>query len=147
MAPFYQHLKLFPSQIVSESPSSVNMPKKLLIRKKLSKTDIDYRMSVPMKSLDAFGIRKGEHCREIGVTDIHGERKMFRCSTRRTDAYPKPVLSSGWTAFAKERGLRKGDEVTIFVMDDINGAEDLEFQIQARRKMKLFGKVFWTAPL
>ncbi|KAG5248476.1 B3 domain-containing transcription factor [Salix suchowensis] len=123
------------------------MPKKLLIRKKLSKTDIDYRMSVPTKSLDAFGIRKGEHFKEIGVTDIHGERKRFRCSTRRTGLHPKPVLSSCWTAFAKDRGLRKGDEVSFFVMDDINGAKDLEFQIQARRKMKLFGKVFWTAPL
>ncbi|KAJ6704547.1 hypothetical protein OIU85_030368 [Salix viminalis] len=121
---------------------------KKLFTKKLSKTDIDYRMSVPMKSFDAFRIRKGEHFKEIGVTDIHGERKKFRCSTRRTDHYPKPVLSSGWTAFAKERDLRKGDEVTIFVMDDvINGAEDLEFQIEARRKMELFGKVFWTDPL
>ncbi|KAJ6327809.1 hypothetical protein OIU78_014631 [Salix suchowensis] len=123
------------------------MAKKLLIRKKLSQTDIDYRMSVPTKSLDAFGIRKGEHFKEIGVTDIHGERRRFRCSTRKTGLHPKPVLSSGWTAFAKERCLRKGDEVTIFVMDDINGAEDLEFQIQARRKMELFGKVFWTDPL
>ncbi|KAG5248473.1 hypothetical protein OIU76_004849 [Salix suchowensis] len=120
---------------------------KKLFTKKLSKTDIDYRMSVPMKSLDAFRIRKGEHCKEIGVTDINGKRKRFRCSTRKTDPHPKPVLSSGWTAFAKERGLRKGDEVSFFVMGDINGAEDLEFQIQARRKMELFGKVFWTDPL
>ncbi|KAF9684989.1 hypothetical protein SADUNF_Sadunf03G0007500 [Salix dunnii] len=139
-------LKLFPSQILSESVSSVNMPK-MLFTKELSKTDIEYRMSVPMKSLDAFQIGEGEHSKEIGVTDIHGERKMFRCSTRRTDPYPKPVLSTGWTAFAKERGLQEGDEVTLFVMDDIKGAEDLELQIQARRKIKLFGKVIWTAPL
>ncbi|KAB5563693.1 hypothetical protein DKX38_003747 [Salix brachista] len=119
------------------------MPKKLLIRKELSKTDIDYRLSVPMKSLYAFRIRKGEHFKEIGVTDIHGETRRFRCSTRKTGLHPKPVLSTGWTAFAKERGLTKGDEVSIF----LNGAEDLEFQIEARRKMVLFGEVFWTDPL
>ncbi|KAL9351071.1 hypothetical protein Peur_058326 [Populus x canadensis] len=124
---------------------SVNMPKHLF-EKKLSKTDIENRMSVPMKSLDAFRIPKGEHSKDFGVTDIHGKRWRFRYSTRKSDRHPKPVLSSGWIEFAKKRGLKVGDEVTFSVVD-MKGAEDLELGIQARKKIKLFGEVFWSNPL
>jgi hypothetical protein len=121
------------------------MPKNLFI-KELSKTDIEYRMAVPMKSLDAFQIPEGEHSKDFGVTDIHGKRWKFRCSTRKSDPYPKPVLSSGWIEFAKTRSLKVGDEVTFSVVD-MEGAEDLELGIQARKKIKLFGEVFWSNPL
>jgi len=121
------------------------MPKNLFI-KELSKTDIEYRMAVPMKSLDAFRIPEGEHSKDFGVTDIHGKRWRFRCSTRKSDPYPKPVLSSGWIEFAKTRSLKVGDEVTFSVVD-MKGAEDLELGIQARKKIKLFGEVFWSNPL
>jgi hypothetical protein len=30
---------------------------------------------------------------------------------------------------------------------DMKGAEDLELGIQARKKIKLFGEVFWSNPL
>jgi hypothetical protein len=121
------------------------MPK-ILFTKKLSKTDIEYRMAVPMKSLYAFRIPKGEHSKDFGVTDIHGKRWRFRCCTRKTDPYPKPVLSAGWIEFAKTRSLKVGDEVTFSVVG-MKGAEDLELGIQARKKIKLFGEVFWSNPL
>ncbi|KAJ6932058.1 hypothetical protein NC651_007685 [Populus alba x Populus x berolinensis] len=121
------------------------MPKHLF-KKKLSKTDIEYRMAVPMKRLHAFQIPEGEHSKDFGVTDIHGKRWRFRCCTRKTDRYPKPVLSSGWIEFAKTRSLKVGDEVTFSVVD-MKGAEDLELGIQARKKIKLFGEEIWTPPL
>ena len=121
------------------------MPK-LLFTKKLSKTDIEYRMAVPLDSLCCFQIPEGEHSKEFGVTDIHGKRWRFRCSSRKTDLHPKPVLSSGWIEFVKTRALREGDEVTFSVMD-MKGAEDLELGIQARKRIKLFGQVFWREPL
>jgi hypothetical protein len=71
---------------------------------------------------------------------------LSRCSSRKTDLHPKPVLSSGWIEFVKTRALREGDEVTFFVMD-MKGAEDLELGIQARKRIKLFGQVFWSEPL
>lgn len=119
---------------------------KQLFTKKLSKTDIEYRMAVPLNSLYAFQIPEGEHSKEFGVTDIHGERWRFRCRSRKTDRFPKPALSSGWMEFVKTRDLREGDEVTFFVMDT-KGAEDLELGIQARKRIKLFGQVFWSGPL
>ncbi|KAL3598081.1 hypothetical protein D5086_005999 [Populus alba] len=88
------------------------MPK-MLFEKKLSKTDIEYRMTVPMKSLDAFQIPEGEHSKDFGVTDIHGRRWRFRCCTRKTDPYPKPVLSSGWIEFAKTRSLKEDTRLSF----------------------------------
>ncbi|CAK7357085.1 unnamed protein product [Dovyalis caffra] len=92
------------------------MPKKL-IKKTLSKTDIYYRMAIPMDSLRAFQIQEGEYSKEFKVIDINGRVWTFTCSTRRTDPYPKPVLSSGWRKYVKHRGLKEGDEVTLYQME------------------------------
>ncbi|KAI5592977.1 hypothetical protein POPTR_004G219450v4 [Populus trichocarpa] len=127
------------------SPIPINMPKKLF-KKTLSKTDIDYRMTIPMDSLSAFQIPKGKYSKEVAVFDIDGRRWRFRCSTRRKDPHPKPVLSSGWIKFVKNRCLKEGDEV-IFSVADNDGAEGLQFGIQARKKLKLLGQEFWVDPL
>ncbi|KAJ7002091.1 AP2/ERF and B3 domain-containing protein [Populus alba x Populus x berolinensis] len=120
------------------------MPKKLF-KKTLSKTDVDYRMTIPMDSLPAFQIPEGEHQKEVAAVDIDGHRWSFRCCTRKKDPHPKPVLSSGWIKFVKNRGLKEGDEV-IFSVPHIDGAEGL-FGIEARKKIKVFGQDFWSNPL
>ncbi|KAL9353783.1 hypothetical protein Peur_051753 [Populus x canadensis] len=127
------------------SPMPIIMSKKLF-KKSLSKTDIDHRMTIPMDSLSAFQIPKGKYSKDVAVFDIDGRRWRFRCTTRRKDPHPKPVLSSGWIKFVKNRGLKEGDEV-IFSVAHSDGAEGPQFGIEARKKLKLFGQDIWSNPL
>ncbi|KAG6778320.1 hypothetical protein POTOM_018179 [Populus tomentosa] len=95
---------------------------KKLFKKTLSKTDVVYRMTIPMDSLSAFQIPEGTYSKEVVAVDIDGHRWSFRCCTRKKDPHPKTVLSSGWIKFVKTRGLKEGDEV-IFSVAHNDGAE------------------------
>ncbi|KAI5592982.1 hypothetical protein BDE02_04G188600 [Populus trichocarpa] len=104
-------------------------------------------MTIPMDSLSAFQIPEGKYSKEVVAVDTDGHRWSFRCSMRRKDPHPKPVLSSGWIKFVKNRGLKEGDEV-IFSVAHNDGAEGPQFGIEARRKLtKLFGQDIWVNPL
>ncbi|KAJ6342875.1 hypothetical protein OIU78_010735 [Salix suchowensis] len=117
-----------------------------LFEKTLSKTDVEYRMAIPMDCLSAFEIPEEEYSKKVDVFDIHCRRWSFRCSTRKNDPHPKPVLSSSWIKFVKEKGLKEGDQV-IFSVSDKDGAEGLQFGIQARKRFKLYGQELWSDPL
>ncbi|KAJ6309165.1 hypothetical protein OIU76_018704 [Salix suchowensis] len=117
-----------------------------LFEKTLSKTDVEYRMAIPMESLSAFRIPEEEYSKKVDVFDIDCRRWSFRCSKRKHDPHPKPVLSSGWIKFVKEKCLKEGDQV-IFSVSDKDGAEGLQFGIQARKRIKLFGQELWSDPL
>ena len=119
---------------------------KKLFKKTLSKTDVVYRMTIPMDSLSAFQIPEGKYSKEVVAVGIDGHRWSFRCCTRKKDVHPKPVLSSGWIKFVKNRGLKEGDEV-IFSVPHNDGAEGLQFGIEARKKIKLLGQDVWSNPL
>lgn len=119
---------------------------KMLFKKTLSKTDVVYRMTIPMDSLSAFQIPEGTYSKEVVAVDIDGHRWSFRCCTRKKDPHPKTVLSSGWIKFVKNRGLKEGDEV-IFSVAHNDGAEGLQFGIEARKKIKVLGQDFWSNPL
>ena len=119
---------------------------KRLFEKTLSKTDVEYRMAIPMDSLSAFRIPEEEYSKKVDVFDINRRRWSFRCSKRKNDPHPKPVLSSGWIKFVKEKGLKEGDQVIVSVSDK-DAAEGLQFRIQARKKVKLFGQDLWSDPL
>ena len=119
---------------------------KRLFEKTLSKTDVEYRMVIPMDSLPAFRIPEGEFSKKVDVFDNNCCRWSFRCSTRKNDPHPKPVLSSGWIKFVKKKGLKEGDQVIVSVSDK-DGAEGLQFGIQARKRVKLFGQELWSDPL
>ena len=127
------------------SPIPIKMQKKLF-KKTLSKTDVVYRMTIPMDSLSAFQIPEGKYSKEVVAVGIDGHRWSFRCCTRKKDVHPKPVLSSGWIKFVKNRGLKEGDEV-IFSVPHNDGAEGLQFGIEARKKIKLLGQDVWSNPL
>ncbi|KAJ6715485.1 hypothetical protein OIU85_026931 [Salix viminalis] len=119
---------------------------KRLFEKTLSKTDVEYRMAIPMDSLSAFEIPEAEYSKKVDVFDNNRRRWIFRCSKRKHDTHPKPVLSSGWIKFVKEKSLKEGDQV-IFSVSDKDGAEGLQFGIQARKRVKIFGQELWSDPL
>ncbi|KAJ6711325.1 hypothetical protein OIU79_007724 [Salix purpurea] len=88
-----------------------------LFEKTLSKTDVSYRMAIPLDSLSAFEIPEEEYSKKVDVFDIDCRRWSFRCSTRKNDPRPKPVLSSGWIQYVKEKRLKEGDRVIFSVSD------------------------------
>ncbi|KAF9690251.1 hypothetical protein SADUNF_Sadunf01G0176200 [Salix dunnii] len=134
--------------LLESPPPAINMTRRLF-EKTLSKTDVEYRLAIPMDSLSAFQafqIPEGEYSKKVDFFDNNGCRWSFRYSTRKNDPHPKPVLSSGWIKFVKEKGLKEGDQV-IFSVSDRDGAEGLQFGIEARKRIQLSGQVLWSDPL
>ncbi|KAJ6937756.1 hypothetical protein NC652_012149 [Populus alba x Populus x berolinensis] len=114
-----------------------------ILTKKLSQTDVKHRMTIPMESFKVFQIPQGKHSEQFDVIDIKtGRSWRFRCSTRKKDFYPKPVLSSGWIDYVREKGLGKGDKVSFFLVQK-DGEEGLRLGVQAQKKLRLWGKDCW----
>ena len=124
-------------------PQSATME---VFSKMLSQTDVDVRLSFPMKVLYDFEFPEGEDKMEFEVTDSSGESWKFGLSKRNKarHSHPKPVLSSGWRAYVQAKGLKKNDKVTLYDQKDILVTKT-RFKIRAQRKIpspfKLFGKV------
>ncbi|XWS54869.1 hypothetical protein CRYUN_Cryun10bG0126700 [Craigia yunnanensis] len=79
--------------------------------KKLTKTDIDVRLSFPMKVLNAFEFPKGKDEVEFEVTDSTGKSWTFDLSKRNKarHPHPKPILSSDWRAYSQAKGLKMNE--------------------------------------
>ncbi|KAJ7002093.1 hypothetical protein D5086_009514 [Populus alba] len=116
-----------------------------IFTKKLSQTDVKHRMTIPMESFKVFQIPEGKHSEQFDVIDIKtGRSRRFRCSTRKKDVYPKPVLSSGWIDYVREKGLGEGDQVSFFLVQK-DGEEGLRLGVQAQKKLiRLLGKDCWN---
>ncbi|OAY44974.1 AP2/ERF and B3 domain-containing transcription factor ARF14 [Manihot esculenta] len=111
----------------------------MLFRKKLTDTDVKYRMVVPMDNYrDAFQIPEGDFSEEIDVIDMDDDSvKKFNCSKRRK-GHPKPVFCKGWISFVKEKHLVAGDEVTFYKEEDETGRIRIKVQSQ-KIQCLLFG--------
>ncbi|KAJ0017599.1 hypothetical protein Pint_09616 [Pistacia integerrima] len=79
-----------------------------IFSKKLTKTDVENRLSVTTKSLSSFP-PFGEHQNylDILVDDDEGHKWPFRLVVRR-GRYGKPVLSVGWLHFVGTKQLQSG---------------------------------------
>ncbi|XVE49112.1 hypothetical protein DITRI_Ditri01bG0056000 [Diplodiscus trichospermus] len=117
----------------------------VIFSKELKKTDIHVRLSFPMKVLNDFEFPQGTDKMEFEVTDSCEESWKFGLSKRNKDrhAHPKPVLSSGWRAYVKAKGLKKNDKVILYEQKD-KLTTKTRFKIRAQRKViapfKLLGK-------
>ncbi|GLU02072.1 hypothetical protein SLE2022_193420 [Rubroshorea leprosula] len=100
MAPKFQEEMKKRSIIFSKSLSPTCISKCLSISKKST-----------LESLPSFG--KG-HAIELVVEDEDGVKWPFRCSIRKKGPHPKAVLRKGWLSFAKAKGLRVHDKVTLY---------------------------------
>jgi len=121
---------------------------RLIFKKKLSQTDVKHRMTIPMENFNVFQIPQGKHSKRFVFIDMidTGRSWSFRCSTRRKDVYPKPVFSSGWIQYAREKDLREGDQVSFFFVEK-DGEEGLRLGVQAQKKLRLWGQDCWTTPV
>ncbi|KAJ9158946.1 hypothetical protein P3X46_024487 [Hevea brasiliensis] len=105
----------------------------VLFTKKLTDTDIKYRMVVPMESYqqDVFQIAEGQLSKKFEVIDMDDNSvKEFIC-LKRSIGHPKPVFSKGWIGFVKEKQLVEGDEVIFYKEED--GTGRITFKILARK--------------
>ncbi|MBA0874812.1 hypothetical protein Goshw_022431 [Gossypium schwendimanii] len=117
-----------------------------IFSKNLSKTDVDARLSFPMKALKVFQFLEGENKTEFEAADGIGKRWRFGLSKRKarhSKVHPKPVLSSGWRAYVKAKGLQTKDRFVLYGDLD-NLSTKKRFRVRAQRKVprsiKLFGK-------
>ncbi|KAJ6711320.1 hypothetical protein OIU79_007719 [Salix purpurea] len=122
------------------------MYQRLIFKKKLSKTDVGFRMAIPMKRFAVFRIPQGKHFQSFDFLDMisAGRSLSFRCSKRTNNSHPKPILSSDWIKYVKEKGLKEGDEVSFFHVKK-DGEERLQFGVQALKKLRLLGTDIWSA--
>ncbi|KAG4110208.1 hypothetical protein ERO13_D13G034950v2 [Gossypium hirsutum] len=113
-----------------------------IFSKDLSETDVGVRLSFPMKGLKVFQFLEGENKMEFEAADGIGKRWRFGLSKRKT-RHPKPVLSSGWLAYVRAKGLQIKDRFVLYGDLD-NLSTKKRFRVRAQRKVrrpiKLFGK-------
>ncbi|KAJ6427703.1 hypothetical protein OIU84_023157 [Salix udensis] len=121
------------------------MDQSLIFTKVLSKTDVEHGKAIRLKSFAVFGIPQGKHSQKFDFLDMisTGRSWSFRCSKRTNNSHPKPVLSSDWIKYVKEKRLKEGDQVSFFHVKK-DGEERLQFGVQALKKSRLMGTDFWT---
>ncbi|KAJ6294878.1 hypothetical protein OIU76_022875 [Salix suchowensis] len=125
------------------------------LSKKLSKTDIRRRLSVPTSFLSSLPSFNGAHAVDFQAVDEGGKVWTFKCSIRRRRHpkpvlskgwHPKPVLSKGWLAFVASKGLQAGDKIKFY-----KGTNDVAtahaYKVRAKREIKIFGCVLGYAPI
>ena len=106
--------------------------------KELSNSDTkNRRLEFPVGSLRAFPIPIGQNSMEFVAFDGLHKPWKFKVSIRNEGRYPKPWLTGEWADYVHQKGLRKGDKVTMTTHDEENGNKI--FHIRAERKH--FG--FW----
>ncbi|XVF24124.1 hypothetical protein REPUB_Repub13aG0100200 [Reevesia pubescens] len=114
---------------------------KKLFSKVLSPTDIEHRLAVPSEILWAFEFDDQARAADFEVKDKTGQSWQFRCSTRKKDFHPKPVVSKGWRRFVKDKRLQVGDKVVFY--KDVEG-DSSSYKITTMKKVfKLFGEEVW----
>ena len=112
--------------------------------KMLTNTDVDVRLSFPVKALKFFEFPEGKDKTEFEVTDSSEKSWTFGLSIRNKarHSHPKPVLSSGWRAYVQAKGLKIKDRVILEVHKDKLFSKT-RFKVRAERKVshiKLLGK-------
>lgn len=107
----------------------------------LTKTDVEARLTIPTDALPHFEIINHENARtfEVPVADSDGKVWIFKCYTRPVD-HPKPVFSTNWMPFVREKGLLERDQVTFYKAVDEAGGVRFRVEVK-KRTIKLFGKL------
>ncbi|GMI70621.1 hypothetical protein HRI_000731400 [Hibiscus trionum] len=118
-----------------------------IVSKRLGKTDIEKRMTLPSKSLKYFPPLSGDtHVVDFPVRDESGRVWKFRIYTRKTDKkYPKPVLTKGWREFVCSKQIGIDDRVKFYMEKE--EAESVKYSVRVEKAVKIFGAVFGHEPI
>ncbi|KAJ6359378.1 hypothetical protein OIU76_001000 [Salix suchowensis] len=106
--------------------------------KVLTNTDIQNRLSLPIKFYNSLPSFEGIHAVSFEAMDEGGFFWTFRCYTRE-EGHPKPVLSKGWLEFVRSKKLQVGDTIRFSVLDQT---------VLREKEVKIHGAIFGpiTAP-
>lgn len=118
-----------------------------IMSKRLTKTDIEKRMTIQSKWLKSFPALSGnEHMVDFEVRDECGHVWKFRIYTRkRNNKYRKPVLTKGWREFVCSKELRVDDKVA-FYMEKQQADGRVDYRVTVQKAVKVFGAVFTHKP-
>ncbi|KAF7842757.1 AP2/ERF and B3 domain-containing transcription repressor RAV2-like [Senna tora] len=100
--------------------SSSSGEEALVFVKKLTHTDVKYRLSFPSKHvgiLPADGVEFGVKCGEQVYT--------FWC-TKRKEGPLKPVIEKGWSSLVRDRGIQVGDMLEFYMQKPLPSDEEHE---------------------
>ncbi|KAF9690237.1 hypothetical protein SADUNF_Sadunf01G0174600 [Salix dunnii] len=111
-----------------------------VFNKELRKNDIQYRLSVPSRSLQYIDFA-GEFSVDLRVKDSRGELRIIRYR-KRHGHHTKPELSRGWHRYVTDYELRVGDRVALLAEED--HCLGSQFRIEAKRRIILFGEEAWV---
>ncbi|KAJ0079682.1 hypothetical protein Patl1_22553 [Pistacia atlantica] len=114
--------------------------------KKLSKTDIENRLSMETRSLEHLPpFPAGQNFQDLYVEDEEEKVWRFRLIIRR-GPYQKPVLSAGWRKFVKKKKLQKGFQVKFFKeRDEVTG--EFKYKIKPEQPVFVFKTFFGYGPV
>lgn len=105
-----------------------------IFSKKLTKTDVGVRMSIPTKKLVHFPrFQHGCHAIKLLVEDEEGHKFNMWCAVRR-QRHKKPVMTTGWKRFISTKNLNIGDKVTFYKVED--EVTEAKYKIKVKRAEK-----------
>ncbi|KAJ0049251.1 hypothetical protein Pint_16892 [Pistacia integerrima] len=105
----------------------------LIFKKKLTRTDITSKLSVPRWCLNEFPpFEQGRHFQHLIVKDLeepHIERYSYLRLAIRRRGYAKPVIAGGWLQYVKRKGLKPGD-VVLFFKEENEATSEVNYGIK-----------------
>ncbi|CAK7337034.1 unnamed protein product [Dovyalis caffra] len=98
----------------------------------LSQTDIASRLSIPLGCLKHFSFPQGESSIGFDVVDSLQQSWPFTLSVR-PQGHAKPSITGSWTSFARAKGARLGDVVSLY--KHIHADGEVKYSITVKRKI------------
>jgi len=104
-----------------------------LIKKPLTRTDLEYRLAYRTQNLWAFPLlSEGRTSIRFHARDALGKVWNLKLSTR-TQGHPKPAITGEWLSLVKEKGLRVGDRIVL--TREVDEDDIVSYEIRTERKI------------
>jgi len=114
----------------------------VIIRKRLTPTDIKSCLSYPTGALGPFPMVEGQTAIWFQARDPTGKVWNFELS-KRPHGYLKPVIRGDWLNYVREKGLTVRDVIVLTREHDIQ--YELTFHIKVEPDLRLTLKTFSSA--
>ncbi|TYH23024.1 hypothetical protein ES288_A04G177000v1 [Gossypium darwinii] len=99
-----------------------------MFSKKLSRTDINKRLTIPSKTLSFFPAFNAGHAVTIHLE--HAQKTWPVLCTIRRGKYKKPVLCGGWRVFVNFNNFNLGDRITMYKVQDRDGSSHFRVEVE-----------------
>ena len=114
----------------------------------LTEVDVKKQMAIPSDFVQHLPNYEGGYTIFFPVHDVSGNIwEGFGYYIRSRDHnpyYPKPVFQGDWRKYVREKQLTPGDKIIFRVEENANNGAPRYIIAAQKKKIKLFGRVFWT---